>query len=251
MEYPEIRRPGQDPIQGLWIGPALSAVERLSILSFLANGHDYHLYVYDDVAGVPEGTTLRDAAEILPRSRIFYYSERESVAGFSNFFRYKLLLERGGWWADLDVVCLQPFRFESQYVFSTEVNLDAAVLSAGVIRCPPSSAFAEYAWRVCESKDVALLKWGETGPRLVAEAVAALHLHAYIRSPEVFCPISYMDWESILRHDPVLEFGVNTYAVHLWNEMWRLGGKGKDGPYPESCAFERLKRRWLPEYRTA
>src|SRR5258706_6206464 len=36
-------------IQGLWIGPTLSQMEQLSIASFLANGHEYHLFVYDDV----------------------------------------------------------------------------------------------------------------------------------------------------------------------------------------------------------
>src|SRR5436190_20694063 len=137
----------RDPIQGLWIGPALSTVERLSISSFLGNGHPYHLYVYGEVKGIPAGTTVLDGSEILPASRIFHYKNRSSVAGFSNFFRYKLLLDRGGWWADLDVVCIRPFCFDTEHVFSSEWNLDSPVLSAGVMRCPPHSAFADYAWR--------------------------------------------------------------------------------------------------------
>ncbi len=95
-----------DAIQSLWIGSALSTMERLSLTSFVAAGHNVHLYTYDDVAGVPEGVELRDANAILPRSRIFRYAEHDTVSGFSNFFRYKLLLERGGWWVDTDVVCL-------------------------------------------------------------------------------------------------------------------------------------------------
>lgn len=235
----------KDPVQGLWVGSALSPVEQLSIASFLGNGHAYHLYVYESVEGVPAGTTVLDASEILPSSRIFYYNNRHSVAGFSNFFRYKLLLDRGGWWTDLDVVCLRPFCFDTEYVFSSELNLEAPVLSAGVIRCPPQSTFADYAWRTCESKDTTQLVWGETGPRLVAEAVDACNLQRYVRKPEVFCPISYMDWESVLNSDPLPGFPSETHAVHLWNEMWRLGGRKKDGIYPEACAFERLKRCWL------
>ena len=55
-------------IQGLWVGPKLSAMERMSISSFLQNGHDYHLYVYEEVKEIPPGTIVRDGNEILPAS---------------------------------------------------------------------------------------------------------------------------------------------------------------------------------------
>ena len=42
-------------IQALWIGPSLSSMERLAVRSFLANGHEVHLYAYGEVEGVPEG----------------------------------------------------------------------------------------------------------------------------------------------------------------------------------------------------
>jgi len=98
-------------IQGLWIGPELSVMEQLSISSFLLNQHEYHLYVYDEPKNVPLGAVVRDANEILPASRIFQYKHFPTYAGFANFFRYKLLLERGGWWADTDTICLKPFDF--------------------------------------------------------------------------------------------------------------------------------------------
>ncbi len=103
--------PGNDVIQGLWIGDELSTMERLSIASFLAQGHPYHLYVYRPVSNVPLGTCLKDASEVLPESMIFQYPDYASYAGFANYFRYKLLLERGGWWVDTDAVCLQTVRF--------------------------------------------------------------------------------------------------------------------------------------------
>src|SRR5713101_1963264 len=81
-------------IQGLWIGPELSLLEQLSIASFLRNGHEYHLYVYDEPRSIPAGTIIKDANQILPSSRVFQYREYASYAGFANFFRYKLLLER-------------------------------------------------------------------------------------------------------------------------------------------------------------
>src|ERR1043165_5401661 len=107
-------------IQGLWIGPELSVMEQLSIVSFLRNGHDYHLYTYAELPNVPAGALIKDANAILPSSQIFQYKDRPSYAGFSNHFRYKLLFEHGGWWADSDVVCLRPFDFADEYVFSSE-----------------------------------------------------------------------------------------------------------------------------------
>ena len=105
-------------IQGLWIGPGLSVMEQLSITSFLRNGHEYHLYVYDTVKNIPIGTVIKNANDVLPSSRIFQYKDRPSYAGFANWFRYELLFEHGGWWADVDTICLKPFDFSEQYVFA-------------------------------------------------------------------------------------------------------------------------------------
>ena len=116
-------------VQGLWIGSPLSIMERLSIKSFLDNGHEYHLYTYDELKDVPAGTVIKDGNEILPASAIFKYKDRPSYSAFSNFFRYKLLLERGGWWVDTDVICLKPFDFPEEHVFATEKLDEREVVS--------------------------------------------------------------------------------------------------------------------------
>src|SRR6266850_2985168 len=115
-------------IQGLWIGPELSVMEQLSIASFMRNGHEYHLYIYDEPKNVPVGTVIKDANEILPASSVFQYKQYPSYSGFSNFFRYKLLLERGGWWIDADTICLKPFDFPEDNVFSTEILNDREIV---------------------------------------------------------------------------------------------------------------------------
>jgi len=234
----------REPVRSLWIGPRVSTLERLCISSFLANGHPFELYTYGAVEGLPLGTTVLDANEILPESEIFLYSHRNSVAGFSNFFRFKLLAERGGWWVDLDVVCLRPFDFGDDYVFASEMNFDERILSSAAIRVPGGSEFARYAWGVCQSKDRSRLVWGETGPRLVTAGVEVLGLGDYVRSVPTFCPVDYIRWESVLQEGAVQEFGPDTHAIHLWNEMWRLAGRSKDDAYPEGCLFEALKRRF-------
>jgi len=103
-------------IQSLWIGDELSSIEKLCINSFLKNGHPFHLYTYSNVKGVPKGTTILDANTIIPKSKIFRYANG-SVACFADYFRYKLLFDKGNWWVDTDVICLKPFNFKEKYVF--------------------------------------------------------------------------------------------------------------------------------------
>ena len=233
------------PVQSLWIGPRLSAMERLCIRSFLANGHEFHLFVYDDVCDVPAGTVIHSANEILDRSRIFTYAGNGSVAGFANMFRYKLLLDRGGWWVDLDIVCLRPFDFSGEYVFASEPgDRGGEVLTNAILKSEAGSPFLEYVWRVCLEKDPSKLVWGETGPRLVTDAVGRLGLKRFAKPAKTFCPVSYREWRSLITPDAALEFDVDTWAVHLWHEMWRRAGVDKDKNYPPACQFERLKSRY-------
>ncbi|HEU5240270.1 MAG TPA: glycosyltransferase [Pyrinomonadaceae bacterium] len=232
-------------IQGLWIGPELSLMEQLSIGSFLKNGHEYHLYTYDDLGNVPAGTVLKDANEILPRAQIFQYTHQPSYAGFSNFFRYKLLLERGGWWVDSDVVCVRPFDFPDEFVLASERCDGREVVTSGIIKAPSGSQAMAYAWNICQSKEPAQLMWGETGPKLLAEVAGQFSLHSYVKSHETFCPLGYDQWREILEPDTDESLFEASYSVHLWNEMWRAAGQNKNGSYDSKCPYERLKRQYL------
>jgi mannosyltransferase OCH1-like enzyme len=238
-------RPIDDVIQGLWIGSELSIMEQLSISSFLQNGHEYHLYVYDELKNVPASTVLKDANEILPASRIFQYKHQASYAGFANFFRYKLLLERGGWWVDTDVVCLRPFDFTEEHVFASEIDDEHEVVNSGIIKAPAGSRAMAYAWEVCQKKDPEQLMWGETGPQLITQAVKQFSLERYKKPYWVFCPLGYKDWRRVLEPDAQGLLPKEAYAVHLWNEKWRAASQDKNAHYPDNCLYEQLKRRYL------
>lgn len=219
-------------------------MEQLSIASFLCHGHEYHLYTYGEVANVPEGTIVRDGREILPESAIFKYRDRPSYAGFANFFRYKLLLERGGWWVDTDTVCLRPFDFSEEYVFSSEMQGEVEAVNAGLIKAPSQSAAMAYAWRVCQSKDPEKIVWGETGPKLVGEIVQRFQLQTFQKRYYTFCPIDFDDWRKLLI-PYVVGIPEYAYAIHLWNGMWVLEGQDKDADYPAGCIYEQLKATYL------
>src|SRR5918912_4512858 len=184
-------------VQGLWIGPALSVMEQMSIASFLAHGHEYHLYVYDDVKYVPKGVVVGDANEVLPSSMIFQYKHSKSYAGFANFFRYQLLLNKGGWWADTDVICLKPFSFPEEHVFASEEHKGTRIASNGIIKAPVASEMMAYACHICRSKNPEQLMWGETGPRLLDEAIRLFSLEKYTKPHQVFCPLGFEEWSRV------------------------------------------------------
>ena len=235
-------------IQGLWIGEKLSVMEQLSIKSFLDNGHDYHLYTYSDVEGVPDGTTIKDGNEILPESEIFTYSSGEgkgSVSAFSNFFRYKLLYDKGGWWVDTDLICIKPFDFKDDFIFSSEEHLGTVHINAGAIKAPKNSEPLKYCWETCKSKDKNLLQCGEVGPRLVAETVQVHKLENYVQDSEVFCPINFENWLQILNPNVDMKFSSNVYAIHLWNEIFRRNGMDKNKTFNSGCLYEKLKAKHL------
>lgn len=234
-------------IQMLWIGSRLSTMERLSIASFLRNGCEVDLYCYETPEGTPKGTTIRDANEILPEGRIFRYTGNGSFAGFSNFFRYKLLLERGGWWMDSDTVAVRGFDFTAPFVFGSQAEGGAARANCNAIFVPAASRVMEMAWEYCQRCEPAQLRWGQTGPDLIRYAIQKAGLEDFVHPPEVFCPIGYPEWRTMLEPRPEYRLPEGTYAVHLWNEMWRQGGAAKDGRYPETSLYEALKRQYLTE----
>jgi hypothetical protein len=234
------------PVQAFWLGP-LSTMERLAIASFVANGHPFHLYTYEELDGVPEGAVIKDGREVLPYSWRFRDSHG-TFSGFANAFRYKLLFERGGWWIDMDMVCLAPLEFADEYVFGLEPDL---TVGSSIILVPPGSDLMRYAWersRALRPWWRRLIRrrqpWGTTGPALFGEAVEACGLSDRALEPAVFYPIDYPEWEEVLKPGVTLPDS-DTKAIHLWNLLWDLNGRDKDATYPHDCLYEQLKRRYL------
>lgn len=133
-------------VNGLWLGKnGLKQMEILTIKSFAAQGAEFHLWHYGDVQGkMPEGVILRDGNEILPKEKIFRYPSNmllgfggNSFVGFSEIFRYKVLYEIGGWWSDMDVVCLKPLDLiKDDYWFRFHGVLSVV---GNIMKCPPKS----------------------------------------------------------------------------------------------------------------
>jgi len=249
-----------ETIQGLWIGRRLSLLEQLSIKSFLKHGHAYHLYVYNKIRNIPEGTIIKDASDILPRRMITKRKAgpgKGSYALFSDLFRYKLLMEQGGFWTDLDAVCLRPFNFNAEYVFASENTPDGQIKAAsGVIKAPSGSECMKACYEAASRVNMNESTWAATGPDMITSKISDFQLEAFVAPPHAFAPINYWEFKKLV--DPTFQFEIqdDTYAVHFWNEMWRrkVSKKGfikrtlrkskynKDALYSPDTLYGRLQR---------
>jgi hypothetical protein len=229
-------------IQGLWIGSRLSTMQQLCIRSFLDHGHPFHLYVYGDVAGIPEGTTRCDGRDILPESEICCYAEgfgKGSPSLFSNLFRYKLLLDKGGWWSDLDMVCLRPLRFEQPYVFGEQNRRNGTTTAnVAIIKAPAQSPLIRDCWETANGADRQALLWGQIGPHLMNAAVTRAGLREFILPPEAFYAIDFWRFDDFFTD---ITPPASSYGLHLWGAMWKQHGRDPDATYAEDSLYERLK----------
>lgn len=256
-------------IQSLWIGDSLSTIEQLCINSFLKNNHEFHLYIYDDIKNIPEGTIVKDGNDILDRNKIFTYNNGR-VSGFANWFRLELLKKFGGFWVDLDVICLKPFDFpNNEPIYGLEID---DIICNAVLSFPRNHNFLDYMidinkqpnrflpyddWSTKKIKFRRKLKghglaetgWGEiSGPTGMSRALKHLNLLNKSKPKDFFFPIHYSDWKliyysSIKIEDKTFE---NTYAIHLWNEMTRkMDGFDKNATFSKSSLIEQLKSKYL------
>ena len=237
-----------DPIQSFWSGK-ITDMERLCIKSFLDNGHPFHLYCYGTLEGVPEGTTIMDAGYLMPESEIKNFP---TLQQFADYFRCRLLYDKGGWWMDMDTVCLRPFDFPQPYVFAKAPS-DRAIVYNGFVKVPAKSEVMLYCMQRIEamaaySREVA--DFQAMGPHLLTRAIYESKLADYVLPGDTFDPVHWDKLEKIV--DPEFKPDLSkSYTIHLFHAAWNDGPQAhgrhlySDRHYPQGCIYENLKRRYL------
>ena len=208
----------------MWIGSELSLLERLTIKSFIDHGHTFRLWVYEPIQALEniDGLEVCDANLILNHSLIFTYKNhnqfghgRGSVSGFSDIFRYKLLYDVGGWWVDMDVICLNPLDFTDEFVFRPHHELKVV---GNIMKVPIGSnlmklCFDEALEEVTEHNT----DWHKPID-ILNKHIKSLDLEKYIKDR-----FSNEDqWDQVnkfLKRN--IDLPENYYCLHLMNEEWR------------------------------
>src|SRR5262249_4936944 len=193
----------------------------------------------------------------------------QSIAPFADWFRYRLLFERGGIWADTDMVCLQPFDYEQPRVFGWQ---DAQFINNAVIGLPARDPLASWMASVCEHPNRWLpyddlvvrmhklrrrvlrgnrrgdIHWGESGPIGLTRAIHHFGHAAEALPAWHFYPVPHERFRALFEspavNDPVrLE---DSRAVHLWNNLIERDTLGsKDRRFPADSPFELLCSQYL------
>jgi hypothetical protein len=195
--------------------------------SFLAQGHRFLLYTYDEVENIPEGCEVLDAATVLDEGEVFFYEDSVhagSPGAFSNLFRYTLLDREGGWWVDTDTLCLTSEIPEQEYVFAKATfNYGNAIL-----RAPAGSALIREMLtraRRIAAEQGGSMEYGSIGPRLLTEVVRDLDFADKATDTAALYPIPYT--QALATCDPsrcaeVEGWVARSTFLHLSTEMFRF-----------------------------
>jgi len=262
-----------DIAQFLWVEGTLSQIEKLCLSSFLKNGYETHLYTYGEVSGVPDGVKILPGEKILAAEKLFEAPGVSglSYAGFSDRFRYHLLSQKGGWWFDMDFVCLKHLPKPDQLTFASTWEGQWGQCANGcAMWCEPNDPHLVALREQCEEviASSAEVEFGKIGPFLVQKYVADHGLEDRVSPWWEFCPYPWRMIERLAQRDlaewakdklrsvkhqlrevthpefkgVVLQAG--TRAIHLHNEIWKEKGLDKDRTYFRFSPIQRLKRRY-------
>lgn len=232
----------------LWVEGPLSYLEQLCIQSFLDVGHDVVLYHYGEVQNVPAGVTLAHGNEILNRDNFIKHGRTNSLALFSDVFRYHLLTKSENTiWADTDAYCVKPFETETGHYFGWE---SAHHINGGVLGLPPNSPalsgllemtkdeFGTPEWYSDKVKanlkaradagnptHVGELPWGVWGPHAVTYYLQKTGEAKFAFPRDVLYPVPFEERRKIVkprhREDAESYITNNTTSIHLYGRRMR------------------------------
>jgi hypothetical protein len=234
-------------VNGLWIQGTLSSMELLTIESFIANGFIFKLWTYDpENINAPENAIVLHAGEIIPSEQVFSYHNKNihghgkgSYAGFSDIFRYKLLYEHGGIWADMDITCLKPFEIKEDYFFRYHERAGAV---GNFMKCPPKSPVMKWCYEQAAEKVTENSKDWMLPIKLLNDGIEKYQLknHIHVISnndnfPEVAHLLSVSD-----------KLPEDWLIIHWMNEEWRRFNLNKNAALENSTYCELLKHYNIP-----
>lgn len=220
-------------------------MEELSINSYLKNGHEFHLYTYDEHIKAPKGTLLYDANEIVERK-----SMDENI--LLDVFRYQLLYLQGGWWANLDTICLKTFSFKANYIFSKILDYDnlsgidsPVKLGTHIMKAPVSAGFLYDYINYFRLKGISNITEYELTSTFFNKVISNYNHKYYSKSVNTFNPFHYHEVYEFVKQNENINFNKKVFAITLWKEMWLKMKLDTNKTYHKNSIYEQLKRMYL------
>ena len=250
-------------VQSLWVGNPLTDIETYCIRSFLNQGHKFHLYTYGKVDNIPKNVVIKDGNEIMPEKELFKL--KNTFLPFSDIFRYKMLYEKGGYWVDMDMICIKKLNFNEPYIFSSERTIQKGayamkvkyVPNIGILKAPPKSEFYKTLYERCiEHEHKKTNKDKIKYMRILRDHIEKYKFSKYVKQPVFFCNLDWWDAKDAflpvknfrqkygVKGKPLSSmFGKNVYSVHFWRDLvtkkYKLDTNQK---YDDECLWEIMKK---------
>jgi len=245
-------------VNSLWIGPKLTRLEKASIQSYIDTGHEFHLWIYQDVDGIPQDTILKDANIIIPEDQIFKI--KDTCASFSDIWRYKMLYDIGGYWVDLDMISLKTLDFKEDYIISSERTIQQGAFKSlltyvpniGVLKSPQGSKFYGELYEKClgskHNNNNDITKY----MKLFRNHIKKYKFEKYIKSPDFFCNLDWWHTKEMFdtkEYKP--KYGVapdenllGGYSIHMWRHLTKKYKKDLDAKYNLFTMYEILLNKY-------
>lgn len=121
-----------------WYDGELPPYARMSINSYVRNGHTLVLYTHGKIPNAPHGCIIGDAHKYITdkETQPFLQANRK-LRMLSDWFRYRLMYDRGGWWVDTDTILIPDNPIpKGEYVFFWQ---NEGSLANGIFRVPKNA----------------------------------------------------------------------------------------------------------------
>jgi hypothetical protein len=241
----------QNPIQAhmFWAYGNFTKLEKLAAVSFMSNGFDLKIWTYGSIGNLPKGAHQFNAREVIPENRVFTL-KNGSYAAFSDLFRYAVLSQYGGLWADTDVICLTSSsalrKIGGGGLLVTENTDNSFRISNNLIYHPnpKSGDLIDLAFAIADRFQVDKISWAELGPELLTTLVRAYpSISPQIMGPEFANPVNWWDCpHRLLSEETTLT--EKTWFLHCFNELWRRSGTDKNSNLPKDSLLGKIFSRY-------
>ena len=214
-----------------WMGD-LTIYEIANLQSFVKHGFKVIIWTYDKNLEKNinlKGVSFKDANLVLNESLLMKFKQgrqKSSLSSFSNLFRYELLKKYGGWWFDIDCICVKNIdeftkltnnrdfvigRERENYTGSSVLYFNDVKILDELIQEVNS---------IAKKNDYSFF-WGEIGPDLISEIILKNNLMNDTLDENYFYKISADKFHKFFENKTSLMIDMeDSYILHTWNEMF-------------------------------